>query len=130
MLRQGVLRFGNQWLGPVCGMSLTEPNVGRLLPSLSPESVSALVKTVAKTAFVTACAMGQEKEEGPWHRSLGKQKQPSFLAPLKLSGCCFPIFMTNIKPSAFANKPKFKNLSLQEEKLEKKILSSVALPPR
>ena len=63
----------NQWLGPVRGMSLTEQNVGRLLPSLSPESVSALVKTVTKTAFVTASAMGQ-KDEGPWHRSLGKQK--------------------------------------------------------
>ena len=45
----------NQWLGPVRGMSLTEQNVGRLLPSLSPESVSALVKTVTKTACHSQC---------------------------------------------------------------------------
>ena len=38
----------------MCGMSLTEQNDDRLLPSPSPEAVLALVKTVTKTAFVTA----------------------------------------------------------------------------
>lgn len=56
----------------VCGMSLTEQNDDRWLPSPSPEAVLALAKTVTKTAFVTASVQGQEKEEGPWHRALGK----------------------------------------------------------
>lgn len=53
-------------------MSLSEQNDDGLLPLPSPESVLALLKTVTKRVFVAASVQGQEKEEGPRHRAVGK----------------------------------------------------------